>query len=158
MNKLTKITTITEIENLNEQKLLKTLTTAFQKEINRTYLSSLQNFKTAYINSNYEAIAILCTLEESITYLDKFAVMPNKQGSGLGKEIWEILEKKHSILTWRANKKNIFNSFYKKKATEIVETTKWNLYISGASFKEYPSLIHWLTNHPESFSSTTNKP
>lgn len=142
---------ILSLKEIETSKLIESLSVAFKKPLKENYLDNLKNFKIAYITSDYSGIAILTTIDYNITYLDKFAVIPNAQGLGLGKTIWKVLLNNHKRFAWRAAKDNSFNTFYSHQANETIETENWLLYLKGYTTKDYPNLTHQITQIPSSF-------
>src|SRR5690606_30815318 len=65
----------------------------------------------AYVSENYRAAVILTREEEGI-YLDKFAVLDDAQGEGLGRAVWEVMREQVPRLFWRSRRGNPVNAFY----------------------------------------------
>ena len=150
------INTISNFKDIDQKLLQDSFQKAFKKPLNTAYFKSLKNFKEAYITSTYTGIAIICSLDENLSYLDKFAVIPDKQRSGLGRLLWQKIIDNHSKLTWRARKENTFNSFYQSQAQEFIETENWMLYIKGDRFKNFPNIHSKLCQLPSSFNNEAN--
>lgn len=151
MNASFEIQSIDTLDALAPDKVHTALSRAFGKMIHPHYLQKLTQFDRAYITSDYTGLAIICRLKETLVYLDKFAVVPEKQGSGLGKTLWETVLTHHPQLAWRAAKNNIFNTVYQTQADDMFETPDWHLYIKGTTFNKHPELIDLLANRPISF-------
>ena len=70
----------------------------------------------AYVSENYRAAVILLSagLEDgrSHVYLDKFAVLDEAQGEGLGRAVWQVMREETPQLFWRSRHGNIVNHFY----------------------------------------------
>jgi len=70
----------------------------------------------AYVSENYRAAVIL--LEADLldagkhVYLDKFAVLDDAQGEGLGRAVWQVMRDETPRLFWRSRHGNIINHFY----------------------------------------------
>src|SRR6185312_8815462 len=54
-----------------------------------------------YVSKNYRAAMIL-TMEEGLPYLDKFAVLDDAQGEGLGRAVWQVMREENPRLFWRS--------------------------------------------------------
>ena len=70
----------------------------------------------AYVSENYRA-AIILTDESQIgpgtfIYLDKFAVLDDAQGEGLGRAVWQVMREQNPRLFWRSRNGNPVNPFY----------------------------------------------
>jgi len=70
----------------------------------------------AYVSENYRAAVILLSAElkdgSSHVYLDKFAVLDEAQGEGLGRAVWQVMREETPQLFWRSRHGNIVNHFY----------------------------------------------
>ena len=70
----------------------------------------------AYVSENYRAAVILLSAEleggHSHVYLDKFAVLDEAQGEGLGRAVWQVMREETPQLFWRSRHGNIVNHFY----------------------------------------------
>lgn len=68
-----------------------------------------------YVSENYRAAMIL-TLEDNLPYLDKFAVLEEAQGEGLGRAIWQVMHAENPRLFWRSRHGNRVNAFYHEQS------------------------------------------
>ncbi len=68
------------------------------------------------------------------TYLDKIAVTPQAQGTGIAKTLMAHLRDENPVLAWRATKTNPANAWYARLGTTI-ETPEWNIYGWGMSME-----------------------
>jgi acetylglutamate kinase len=64
-----------------------------------------------YVSENYRAAMILIN-EGDLPYLDKFAVLDDAQGEGLGRAVWQVMREQHPRLFWRSRHGNAVNPFY----------------------------------------------
>ena len=88
----------------------------------------------AYVSENYRA-AVILTREEAGTYLDKFAVLDDAQGEGLGRAVWQLMREAEPRLFWRSRHGNQVNAFYDAEADGSVRQPRWRAYWYGpASF------------------------
>jgi acetylglutamate kinase len=65
----------------------------------------------AYVSENYRAAVILLQGGEHV-YLDKFAVLDEAQGEGLGRAVWQVMRDETPALFWRSRHGNVINHFY----------------------------------------------
>ncbi|MEO5565905.1 MAG: acetylglutamate kinase, partial [Luteimonas sp.] len=65
----------------------------------------------AYVSENYRA-AVILTSEDAGIYLDKFAVLDDAQGEGLGRAVWQVMREQVPQLFWRSRRGNAVNAFY----------------------------------------------
>ncbi len=65
----------------------------------------------AYVSENYRAAVILTDEGQfgagRLTYLDKFAVLDDAQGEGLGRAVWNVMREETPQLFWRSRHKKI---------------------------------------------------
>ena len=65
----------------------------------------------AYVSENYRAAVILLQAGGHV-YLDKFAVLDEAQGEGLGRAVWQVMREETPALFWRSRHGNPVNHFY----------------------------------------------
>ncbi len=65
----------------------------------------------AYVSENYRA-AVILTDEDGDIYMDKFAVLDDAQGEGLGRAVWQVMRDENPRLFWRSLHGNPANAFY----------------------------------------------
>lgn len=64
----------------------------------------------AYVSENYRAAVILTDVGD-VPYLDKFAVLDDAQGEGLGRAVWSVMREETPQLFWRSRHNNPANVF-----------------------------------------------
>jgi acetylglutamate kinase len=84
----------------------------------------------AYVSENYRA-AVILTDEEGHTYLDKFAVLDEAQGEGLGRAVWQIMREETPRLFWRSRRGNPVNPFYFAESDGCIKLPKWKVFWYG---------------------------
>jgi acetylglutamate kinase len=65
----------------------------------------------AYVSENYRTAVILIQGGQHV-YLDKFAVLDEAQGEGLGRAVWQVMREETPQLFWRSRHGNVVNHFY----------------------------------------------
>jgi len=65
----------------------------------------------AYVSENYR-VAVILLQAGSHVYLDKFAVLDDAQGEGLGRAVWQVMREETPALFWRSRHGNVVNHFY----------------------------------------------
>jgi len=68
-----------------------------------------------YVSENYRTAMIL-TMEDGLPYLDKFAVLEEAQGEGLGRAVWQVMRAENPRLFWRSRHGNRVNAFYHEQS------------------------------------------
>ena len=90
----------------------------------------------AYVSENYRA-AVILTKEAAGIYLDKFAVLEDAQGEGLGRAVWQVMREQNPTLFWRSRHGNAVNPFYYAESDGCIKQDKWKVYWYGpASFEQ----------------------
>ena len=84
----------------------------------------------AYVSENYRA-AILLTEEDAGIYLDKFAVLDEAQGEGLGRAVWQVMREQNPRLFWRSRRGNPVNPFYYAESDGCIKQPKWKVFWYG---------------------------
>ncbi len=89
----------------------------------------------AYVSENYRA-AVILTDEgllqgRSFTYLDKFAVLDDAQGEGLGRAVWQVMRDENPQLFWRSRRGNPVNAFYFAESEGCVKYDTWKVFWYG---------------------------
>ncbi|HET6587995.1 MAG TPA: acetylglutamate kinase [Oleiagrimonas sp.] len=83
-----------------------------------------------YVSENYRAAMIL-TWEGSLPYLDKFAVLDEAQGEGLGRAVWQVMREENPRLFWRSRHGNTVNVFYDAESEGSLKQPKWKVFWYG---------------------------
>lgn len=83
-----------------------------------------------YISENYRT-ALILTREEGFAYLDKFAVLDDAQGEGLGRAVWHVMREENPQLFWRSRHNNQINIFYYAESDGCYKQEKWKVFWYG---------------------------
>ena len=83
-----------------------------------------------YISENYRT-ALILTREEGFAYLDKFAVLDDAQGEGLGRAVWHVMREENPKLFWRSRHQNQVNIFYYAESDGCYKQEKWKVFWYG---------------------------
>ena len=84
----------------------------------------------AWVSENYRA-AVILTRGGPQPYLDKFAVLDEAQGEGLGRAVWELMRSETPVLYWRSRRFNPINNFYDAEADGSFRRAPWKAYWYG---------------------------
>ena len=104
--------------------------------------------KKAYISENYRA-AVILTDEGQFTYLDKFAVLDDAQGEGLGRAVWQVMREENRQLFWRSRHGNPVNPFYYSESDGCYKQEKWKVFWYGLSdFADIEHCVQHCTTRP----------
>jgi acetylglutamate kinase len=83
-----------------------------------------------YVSENYRASMIL-TMEDGNAYLDKFAVLDDARGEGLGRAVWQVMRAENPRLFWRSRYGNPVNAFYYEVADGCLKQPQWRVFWYG---------------------------
>lgn len=84
----------------------------------------------AYVSEHYRAAVILVREDEGV-YLDKFAVLDDAQGEGLGRAVWQVMRESNPSLFWRSRHGNPVNPFYHAESDGCIRQKEWNVFWYG---------------------------
>ena len=84
----------------------------------------------AYVSENYRA-AVILTDGDGMVYLDKFAVLDDAQGEGLGRAVWNVMREETPQLFWRSRHNNPINIFYYAESDGCYKQEKWKVFWYG---------------------------
>ena len=102
----------------------------------------------AYISENYRA-AIILTDEVQGVYLDKFAVLEEAQGEGLGRAVWQVMREENPRVFWRSRHNNPVNDFYFNEADGCYRINGWKLFWYGIKeFAEVAACVKHCRERP----------
>jgi bifunctional N-acetylglutamate synthase/kinase len=108
--------------------------------------SSLNIFMTS---CNRATIAI--SNEFSIPYMDKFGVIPEAKGEGLGAGIWHEMRKVYPQVFWRSRPNNPINNFYTSICEGFQKQDEWHIFWIGISdYSALKDCIEYAINKPRS--------
>lgn len=123
--KMHHILSSSKMRDLDNARLRILLEDAFGKNLVDDFFA--EKFKMVFYEKDYEGVAIIKNLK-GIPYLDKLAVSPISEGTGLGKSLWVAIAKAYPKLIWRASPKNPLNSFYLRECDGCMKFPKWQVY------------------------------
>ena len=84
----------------------------------------------AYVSENYRT-AVLLVDADGMPYLDKFAVLDDAQGEGLGRAVWNVMREETPALFWRSRHHNAVNHFYYAESDGCLKQEKWKVFWYG---------------------------
>ena len=86
--------------------------------------------RRAYVSENYRAAVLLADVDGQ-DYLDKFAVLDEAQGEGLGRAVWQVMREQTPRLFWRSRHRNPVNAFYYAEADGHLRQEDWKVFWYG---------------------------
>src|SRR5688572_13379007 len=116
-------------DQLDLPRLRSLIDSAFGRKLVDDYFETT-TLKRAYVSENYRAAVILIEAEGR-TYLDKFAVLDDAQGEGLGRAVWQVMREQNPRLFWRSRHNNTVNIFYYAESDGCYKQEKWKVFWYG---------------------------
>ncbi len=102
-----------------------------------------------YVSENYRAAMIL-TRADGLPYLDKFAVLDEAQGEGLGRAVWQVMRAENPRLFWRSRHHNQVNIFYYAESDGCFKQARWKVFWYGldGDFDAIARCVAYCAAHP----------
>jgi hypothetical protein len=123
---------------LDVPRLKRLLETAFGKELSPSFFDLPP--LAVYVDASYRGAAIVHDAYPA-PYLSKFAVLPEAQGEGIGRDIWEVLVRHHAQLYWRSRIDNPIASWYVSVCDGMVRRASWQVYFRGLPVELIPEAV-----------------
>ncbi|QCW28695.1 acetylglutamate kinase [Lysobacter enzymogenes] len=129
-------------DELDLTRLRGLIDSAFGRKLVDGYFENTQ-LKQAYVSENYRA-AIVLIEAEGRTYLDKFAVLDDAQGEGLGRAVWQVMREQNPSVFWRSRHGNAVNPFYYSESDGCLKQEKWKVFWYGMDgFDEIAACVEY---------------
>jgi acetylglutamate kinase len=119
----------TEWSAFDLPRLRELIESAFGRKLLPDYFDTTKLHR-AYVSENYRA-AVILTQEDAGIYLDKFAVLDDAQGEGLGRAVWQVMREQNPTLFWRSRRGNPVNAFYDAESDGCIKLERWKAYWYG---------------------------
>ncbi|RYF00303.1 MAG: acetylglutamate kinase, partial [Oxalobacteraceae bacterium] len=140
-------------DELDLPRLRTLIESSFGRTLVPDYFSNTRLLR-AYVSENYRA-AVILTDEgmlgaSALIYLDKFAVLDDAQGEGLGRAVWNVMREETSQLFWRSRHNNQVNIFYYAESDGCIKQEKWKVFWYGLeTFEQIQHCVaHCATRQP----------
>jgi acetylglutamate kinase len=117
------------LTDLDPARLDQLVRDAFGRDPVAGYWQNLE-LDRAIVTENYRAAAITTRIDGAI-YLDKFAVLDDARGEGLGRAVWQRLVDYAPDLVWRSRTDNPVNGFYFDQCTGAIRKADWTVFWRG---------------------------
>jgi acetylglutamate kinase len=116
-------------EGVDLARMRELVESSFGRTLMPDYFERTQPYRI-YISENYRT-ALILTREEGFAYLDKFAVLDDAQGEGLGRAVWHVMREENPQLFWRSRHHNQVNIFYYAESDGCYKQEKWKVFWYG---------------------------
>ena len=125
-------------KSINKNRFKHLLEDAFSKTLSKNYFNYVKPFRIilAKEGKNYLGGIVVERIDRNIYYLDKIAVIKERQRYGIGKKLWGALVSNHSKFVWRANNNNPINDFYREHCDGMQKIEGWIIYWKGLNHDE----------------------
>jgi acetylglutamate kinase len=116
-------------DELDLPRLRRLIESAFGRALAPDYFERTRLHR-AYVSEHYRA-AVILTAEAEGLYLDKFAVLDDAQGEGLGRAVWQVMRAQVPRLFWRSRRGNPVNAFYFAECDGCIKEPRWKVFWYG---------------------------
>jgi acetylglutamate kinase len=114
---------------VDRERMRELIESSFGRSLVADYFERTTPFRI-YVSENYRAAMIL-TMEDGLPYLDKFAVLDDAQGEGLGRAVWQVMREQNPQLFWRSRHGNSVNPFYYAESDGCLKQPSWKVFWYG---------------------------
>jgi len=144
-----KVLRATSWSELDLAKMKTLIESSFGRELVPDYFEKTRLLR-AYVSENYRA-AIILTGDADKPYMDKFAVLDEAQGEGLGRAVWNVMIEETPRLFWRSRHNNQINIFYYANSDGCYKLDKWKVFWFGMEgFDAIRESVEYCRNRPAS--------
>lgn len=116
-------------EGIDQARMRTLIESSFGRKLVDDYFARTKPYRV-YVSENYRAAMIL-TNENGLIYLDKFAVLDDAQGEGLGRAVWLVMREENPSLFWRSRHGNQINHFYYAESDGCYKQERWKVFWYG---------------------------
>jgi len=142
-----RILELAALAELDQDRARGLITESFGRPAVADYFDRLA-FDRAFVTENYRAAAITARLGDAV-YLDKFAVLDEARGEGLGGAVWKRLVAYAPRLYWRSRSDNPVNEFYFAVCDAAVKRGGWTVFSKGeADLSRLPDMAETIAALP----------
>ncbi len=121
-------------DEVDKARLRELIESSFGRELVSDYFERTPLLR-AYVSESYRA-AIILTNDDDQPYMDKFAVLDEAQGEGLGRAVWNAMQEETPRLFWRSRHDNPVNTFYYAYSDGCYKHGQWKVFWYGMD--EFP--------------------
>ncbi len=138
------ISLLTKQNKLDIQNIIES---SFKGKLIHNYYDS--NKRTFLLSDCNRAVISISELND-FCYMDKFAVLSDARGEGLGSAIWKKMVRNNKKIFWRSRISNPINNFYKNVCDGFQKNNQWLIFWIGENqVQEIAKYIEYALNQPE---------
>jgi hypothetical protein len=134
--------------NLDLERLRRLLETSFGRALDDEFFERTP--LAVYVEAEYRGAAVVAH-GSPVPYLSKFAVEPEAQGEGMGRDLWQAISRDYPALYWRGRADNPIASWYTSVCDGMMRLPEWNVYWRGIEINQIPEVIEAAGAHPADF-------
>lgn len=116
-------------DGVDQARLRELVESSFGRRLLPDYFERTRPLRV-YVSENYRT-ALVITEEGGVPYLDKFAVLDDAQGEGLGRAVWQVMRDETPRLFWRSRHDNAVNGFYYAESDGCLKQAPWTVFWYG---------------------------
>jgi acetylglutamate kinase len=124
-----RIRAVSSWDEVDRDRFAALVSSSFGRSLSARYFDDVTP-RRIYLSEHYRA-AIVLVEDDGQVYMDKFAVVEDAQGEGLGRAIWDVMRAENPSLFWRAQTRNRINEFYFANADGAVKHEPWTVFWYG---------------------------
>ncbi|WP_254423899.1 acetylglutamate kinase [Rhodanobacter sp. C03] len=124
-----KVLTFDSWKDIDLERMRSLIESSFGRTLVSDYFERTEPLRI-YVSENYRTAMIL-TEEGGLPYLDKFAVLDDAQGEGLGRAVWHVMREENPRLFWRSRHGNAVNPFYYAESDGCLKQPHWKVFWYG---------------------------
>lgn len=143
----------TSYVDLDTERLRRLLEASFGRALDVQFFE--RDALAIYVEAEYRGAAIVST-GSPVPYLSKFAVEPEAQGEGMGRDLWQAISRDYPALYWRGRPDNAIASWYASVCDGMVRLGEWNVYWRGIEPQRIPEVIEAARSHPADFATPSS--
>ena len=140
-----KVLRVTSWDQLDRKRLRSLIESGFGRVLSADYFEKTKLLR-AYVSENYRAAVVLLDAGRHV-YLDKFAVLDDTQGEGLGRAVWQVMREETPQLFWRSRHNNVVNYFYYAESDGCYKLADFKAFWYGIhEFDEIAACVDYCRN------------
>jgi len=141
--------------NLDTERVRRLLEASFGRALGEEFFDRTP--LAVYVEAEYRGAAVVAH-GNPVPYLSKFAVEPEAQGEGMGRDLWQAISRDYPALYWRGRADNQIASWYASVCDGMMRLPEWNVYWRGIEPQKIPDVIEAARSHPADFAAPMLEP
>jgi bifunctional N-acetylglutamate synthase/kinase len=146
----TRVERYSSYSDVDVARLQRLLEASFGRPLVRGFFE--QTPSAVYVEAEYRGAAVVCAASPA-PYLSKFAVEPEAQGEGMGRDLWAAISRDYPSLFWRSHPDNPIGPWYASVCDGMLRFPDWHVYFRGIDPAQIPEVIEQARAKPRDFSA-----